>query len=161
MSYNCFAEKVAKGPKRHVVSTALQKVINIDTGQCYLMMSHIADFGSWLSHTHTQQTWHPSHVTKNLRVPTCLLEAWIFADKYCHRCVGSYWKISYKSWNDAQTFKNAQNLEFCWKMLLYIPVTGIATEREQTSYCEPSKWGGTMVWDRIPSSLELSSREVP
>jgi hypothetical protein len=24
-------------------------------------------------------------------------------------------------------------------------VTGIATEREQTSYCEPSEWGGTMV----------------
>ena len=30
MSYNCFAEKVAKGPKRHVVSKVLQKAINIE-----------------------------------------------------------------------------------------------------------------------------------
>jgi hypothetical protein len=30
MIYNCFAEKVAKGPKRHVVSTVLQKAINIE-----------------------------------------------------------------------------------------------------------------------------------
>jgi hypothetical protein len=40
-------------------------------------------------------------------------------------------------------------------------VTGIATDREQTSYCEPSEWGGTMVCERIPPSLELSSKEVP
>ena len=30
MSYNCFAEKVAKGPKRHVVSKVLQKAITIE-----------------------------------------------------------------------------------------------------------------------------------
>jgi hypothetical protein len=30
MSYNCFAEKVEKGPKRHVVSKVLQKAINIE-----------------------------------------------------------------------------------------------------------------------------------
>jgi hypothetical protein len=35
--------------------------------------------------------------------------------------------------------------EECQQWLEEDSVTGIAIEREQTSYCEPSEWGGTMV----------------
>jgi hypothetical protein len=54
-------------------------------------MSHIADFGSSLSCTCTWHTQHPSHMTKNFRVLTCLLEAQSFAENTIINTVIAAW----------------------------------------------------------------------